>query len=357
MPRVGEQDVFEQTYLNKLKALLAPYGQFVSYEQDRAALDLGMHLYEQPANGTRSLGQVRVWFQVKGMHTATSPGAGKHVAVGGLRVADLRYWHAHPEPVYLVVYLSDHDQFLAADVRDLIDAEGGVPWLTALSQQTATLHVPLSATLEALVRMPRHRTLRLDGPDFRGRPLGHRYDPLRSELEPLSAADFETLVARLLEAHDFRAQCDVDLASMLDRDVGAVTANVGRLYLTYEWTTPLATEFGYDPGTDFRLESSPAAAHGDVLVVVHSRVAAAPRPTPVTRALTADLRAAGIERALVFYNDSDLASGPFGGWRVTLDPLVHTPQGLGSLTFNVLTTTSVYLEFLDRLRFRYVNYL
>ena len=35
LPRVGEQDVFEQTYLHKLKALLAPYGQFVAYEQDR----------------------------------------------------------------------------------------------------------------------------------------------------------------------------------------------------------------------------------------------------------------------------------------------------------------------------------
>jgi hypothetical protein len=47
------------------------------------------------------------------------------------------------------------------------------------------------------------------------------------------------------------------------------------------------------------------------------------RPTSAKRALTAELRAGGIQRALVFYNDSDLVSGAFGGWRATLDPLVQ----------------------------------
>jgi hypothetical protein len=117
-----------------------------------------------------------------------------------------------------------------------------VPWLAGLEQQTTTLHVPLSAPLEeALARMPRHRTLRLDGPDFRGRPLGTATTPLRSELEPLAAAEFESLVARLLAAHEFRAAREIDLASMLERDIGRVAARVGRLYLTFEWTTPLAS--------------------------------------------------------------------------------------------------------------------
>jgi hypothetical protein len=42
---------------------------------------------------------------------------------------------------------------------------------------------------------------------------------------------------------------------------------------------------------------------------------------------------------------------------MVLERLVDVPQGLGSLAFNVLTATLVYLEFLDRLRWRYVNYL
>ena len=45
MPFVGVQDRFEHRYTHRLKDLLAEHGQFVSYEADRAALDLGLHLY------------------------------------------------------------------------------------------------------------------------------------------------------------------------------------------------------------------------------------------------------------------------------------------------------------------------
>lgn len=41
---VGEQDRFEQIYTSQLKGLLAAHGQFVGYDSDRAALDLGLHL-------------------------------------------------------------------------------------------------------------------------------------------------------------------------------------------------------------------------------------------------------------------------------------------------------------------------
>lgn len=36
--------------------------------------------------------------------------------------------------------------------------------------------------------------------------------------------------------------------------------------------------------------------------------------------------------------------------------LADIPQGLGSLAFNVLTATSVYIEFLDRIQLRLANY-
>jgi hypothetical protein len=71
MPQVGEQDRFEQTYTNRLKSLLAPRGQLLAYESDRAALDLGFHLYEPgEGKGNPSLGQVRVWFQLKGIRSS-----------------------------------------------------------------------------------------------------------------------------------------------------------------------------------------------------------------------------------------------------------------------------------------------
>jgi len=363
MPRVGEQDVFEQAYTNQLKALLSPHGQFVLYERDRAALDLGLHLYESTASGDAQLGQLRVWFQLKGIRSSTL-GANwladaEHVAVAGLRIEHLQYWFAHPEPVYLVVYLEAVDRFLAEDVRSLVERCGGLRWLAQLatSRETTTLHVPLAATLEdALRRMPRHRTLRLDGPEFRGRPLGHRMDPLRSELNPLEPADFEALVRRLLTAHDFRESREIELASLLDPAVGNVKALVGRLYLTYDWTTPLETEFGVGPDSDFRIEARPVSAHGDVMVVVHSVVTGAPSRNDAAQGLVEDLRDGGIQRALVFFNASDLDHALFGGWRTTLEPMVHAPQGLGSLAFNLLTATNVYLEFLDRISWRFANY-
>lgn len=363
MPLVGEQDRFEQIYTSQLKGLLAPHGQFVGYDSDRAALDLGLHLYEPSSPGDdRELGQVRVWFQLKGIRTSTI-GAGElagaeDVPVGGLSVEHLLYWFAHPEPVYLALYVEALDRFLVQDVRDLVERSGGLLRLAELpkDQQTTTLRVPLSATLEdALRRMPRHRSLRLDGPEFRGRPLGHNLDPLRSELDPLAPSDFEKLVLRLLDAHEFRPSRAVDIGSLLDRPIGAVSAVVGRLYLTYEWTFPLETEFGVGPDSDFRLEARPHSAQGDVLVVIHRDVAGGPRSSEATRKLVDDLQAEGIERALVFFNASDTQPGLPGGWRTALEPLAGVPQGLGSLAFNVLTATNVYLEFLDRLSWRLVN--
>ncbi len=364
MPQIGLQDAFEQRYTNRLKAQLSEHGLLIGYEADRAAIDLGLHLFEPSRPGEPSqLGQVRVWFQLKGVGAETIDAvsledAGQ-VAIGGLAVDHLRYWFAHPEPVYVVVYVEALDRFLAEDVRVLVEREGGPRWLADIGEQkTVTLHLSLGAGIEkALDRMPRHRSLRLDGPEFRGRPLGHRMDPLRSELEPLSPDDFEALVARLLAAHDFRPERSIDFTSLLDTPVGALRAEVGRLYLTYEWTTPLETEFGVGPEDDFRIEARPHSAQGEVLVVVHAEAQAAPRQTEATKRLVEQLREGKIERALVFFNGSDLEHGLFGGWRTTLQPLVGVPQGLGSLAFNVLTSTNVYLEFLNRLDWRYANYL
>jgi hypothetical protein len=362
MPDVGRHDLFEQEYIGKLKALMAPYGQLVGYERDRAALDLGLHLYEQPVVGDAHVSQVRVWFQAKGIRSATMAADQltdiQRVAVRDLPIEHIRYWFAHPEPIYLVVYLEALDRFLAEDVRDLVEHEGGPRWLADAqrSQDTTTLHVSSASTLEgALQRMPSHRSLRLDGPEFRGRPLGHRMDPLRCELDVLEPESFQALVSRLLEAHEFRISREVDIASLLNSDIGSVSAMVGRLYLTYEWLAPIETEFGVGPESDFRIEAPPDWAHGDVLIIVHSRFLAAPQQTEATRELVSALRDDGICRALVFFNASDLDAAKFGSWRTTLEPMVRAPQGLGSLAFNVLTATNVYLEFLDRLRWRFAN--
>jgi len=229
----------------------------------------------------------------------------EHVAARDLPIEHVRYWFAHPEPVYLIVYLQAVDRFLAEDVRDLVERAGGPRWLAEAhgSQETTTLHVSSASTLESALRqMPRHRSLRLDGPEFRGRPLGHRMDPLRCELDVLEPETFRALVSRLLDAHEFRVSREVDITTLLDADIGDVSATVGRLYLTYEWLAPIETEFGIGPETDFRIEARPDWAHGDVLVVVHSRFFTTPRQTTAIQGLVSALEEEGISRALIFFN-------------------------------------------------------
>lgn len=164
--------------MSQLRQLLVPSGQLITYDSDRAALDLGLQLYEPVAPGTDArLGQVRVWFQVKGIEASTLGAeemtrAGE-VVIRGLSIEQLRYWFSHPEPVYLVIYLEAMDRFLAQDVRDLVEAHGGPRWLARAgeTQGTISLRMPLRTTLtRAIEEMPRHRSLRLDGPEFRGRP-------------------------------------------------------------------------------------------------------------------------------------------------------------------------------------------
>jgi hypothetical protein len=59
---------------------------------------------------------------------------------------------------------------------------------------------------------------------------------------------------------------------------------------------------------------------------------------------------------LVFFNASEAESGLIGGWRSgALAPFVQFPQGLGSLAYNVLIATNVFVEFVDRLSWRVLN--
>lgn len=43
-PRIGVNDEFEGLYIEKFRSLARPFGEFVKYERDRAAIDIGIHL-------------------------------------------------------------------------------------------------------------------------------------------------------------------------------------------------------------------------------------------------------------------------------------------------------------------------
>ena len=166
--------------------------------------------------GTLELSGNKVWFQFKGVHTSTVSAA-KLAADGyvarSLRLDDLRFWYASPEATYIVVYVEATGQFLAEDVRDLIDRQWGPGFLNPATfgdQETVTVHVSADAVLDdaRLDAMVAHRSMRIDGPAFRGRPLGHRLDPLDEDA-------FEKLIRAPLDAHGLRDVTEIEPSRVL----------------------------------------------------------------------------------------------------------------------------------------------
>ena len=120
--------------------------------------------------------------------------------------------------------------------------------------------------------MRRHQSMRIDGPFFRGRPLGHRLDPLRCSLNRLEPGVYIRLVERLLSVHDYRVTEELDPAVLFAGKAPTgeyVLLTVGRLFNTFEWVFQLTTEFGVGPTDDFRTEGTPQFAHGPVAVCIH----------------------------------------------------------------------------------------
>lgn len=359
MPQISDDDVLEQSYMAKLRSILSKKGVLVEYPVDRAAIDVGVHLWVE-LEGKKQVVGARVWFQAKGFHattvTAADHGAAESITSPSIEMDHVRYWYFAPEPVYLVLYIEAVDAFLAADVRDLVDRRGGLTKVASPDQKTATFKIPKTETLErALDRMPRHRSMRIDGPAWRGRPLGHGIDPLRSALAPMPPELFVDVVSGLLAAHDFRLAGSTD-AVRDNLDVDAPTVLQGRLHLTYEWVLPMTTEFGWDEGSDFRIEGTPLHAQGDVVVMVDPTGVATPESLDVD--VLALAKSISAERVIVMSN-AKFTSAQFGQWRVGVQAMALRcePQDLTSLTFNVLTTTNVFLAFHDRLAFAYTNYL
>ncbi len=55
MLKIGANDAFERRYREKFRLLAAGYGEFVYYERDRGARDVGLHLTRQQASGDEVL--------------------------------------------------------------------------------------------------------------------------------------------------------------------------------------------------------------------------------------------------------------------------------------------------------------
>lgn len=368
MPEIGEQDEFELRYMARLRAMLVEHGIPIEYAMDRVAIDTGLHLFASSGTGRRAT-HARVWFQAKGKRAATLPLASFTSATTipvSVRADHLRFWYAAPEPVYLAVYVEAADVFVAEDIRAIVDRQWPANTFYAdvpESQQHVTVHVDSRQQLDGarIDAMLAHRSMRIDGPPFRGRPLGHRYDPLRSTLGPPPPDVFRRLVRRVLADHDFRP---------VGEEINAapnLLAVHGRLYETLEWQSPAFSEYGYSPSDDLRDEPPVEFLHGSVTVFID------PQPARVSlddsdrgRISQLILGRDSLPRTpqdalLVVFNARDL-SGTGGLWRSIIRDLaadgVPFAQhiGLEALSSLVLVTPLVYMDFAPELAWDHVNY-
>lgn len=357
------EEVFEDEYTAKFRQLVARRGLVVNFERDRARIDMGIMLNRL---GTLELSGNKVWFQFKGVHTSTVS-AVKLAADGyvarSLRLDDLRFWYALPEATYIVVYVEATGQFLAEDVRDLIDRQWGPGFLNPAmfdDQETVTVRVSADAVLDdaRLDAMVAHRSMRIDGPAFRGRPLGHRLDPLRCALAPLNEEVFEKLVRALVDAHGLRDVVEIEPNRVLTNvgpDGHRLKVLVGTLHTTYEY--PFAASIEYGRGLDLsapRSEGQWFSAIGKVAIVIHSRIADDIAASPDLRHLLVELEVDGIEHVLVFSNDDDMKN--LFPYRQLFGTVNGIPQGLTSIAYNVLVATLVFLQFQQNLSWELLNY-
>lgn len=211
---------------------------------------------------------------------------------------------------------------------------------------------------DRIATLVNHRSTRIDGPAFRGRPLGHRIDPLRSSLAAPDAEVWIEMVTRLLQAHDLR--------EISRHYVGELTVIHGTIAQTMLWQSPAFAEYGYPESPDeVRSEPAPEQVFGEICVILDSAF----DRTTFTDGEAEDLKtfldvaADNGVSAMVFFRGRDL-SGTGGLWRSTAresrlggwDGAWHQ-LGLEALSYLVLTGTLVYLEFAPDLDWRHSNYL
>ncbi len=123
---IGRTDKFERQYVQRFRYLIGNFGEFIRYEYDRAAVDLGLHLTEPSTRvvTAETVSTVKVWFQLKGIQATTFSQASfnKCTDIGiSLPVEQIKFWYASPEAIYIAVYIECADVFIAEDIRDIVD--------------------------------------------------------------------------------------------------------------------------------------------------------------------------------------------------------------------------------------------
>lgn len=166
------------------------------------------------------------------------------------------------------------------------------------------------------------------------------------------------MVTRLLQAHDFREGAR--------SQAGYLTLVHGTIAQTLLWQSPAFAEYGYRYRPDeVRDEPALEQVFGDVCLILDSAQDRTRFTDQETAALADFIDVANDSRRhlLVFFCGRDL-SRTGGLWRNTSRESVPGGRlgdwhqlGLEALSYLVLTTTLVYLEFAPELGWAHANYL
>lgn len=147
---VGKTDSFERKYMEKFRSLATQFGEFVNYEHDRGARDIGIHLTQKLTSGKERLSAALCWFQMKGVMASTLSESeyenSEEVSIQ-LKVDHLRYWYLQPMPTYLAVYIECADLFLIANIQEYVTKKWGRRILK-LKQKTASIAVSRESLLD-----------------------------------------------------------------------------------------------------------------------------------------------------------------------------------------------------------------
>lgn len=150
MLHIGKNDGFERRYMEKFRVFASQFGEFVKYEHDRGARDIGLHLTHKLKSGQEQMSSALCWFQMKGIMASTlskTEFENQDSISISLEVKHLKYWYLQPMPTYLVVYIESVDDFFILNIQKYIEKNWGKEILR-LEQKNATIHLSTISKLD-----------------------------------------------------------------------------------------------------------------------------------------------------------------------------------------------------------------
>jgi hypothetical protein len=150
MLKVGSEDAFERRYTQRFREFAGRFGEFVLYERDRGARDIGLHLTHRRADG-EVLSTALCWFQLKGItkqKLSRESFDRSTQATVALKVRHLKYWYLQPMPTFLSLYIESADLFLVLNLQKYTEERWGRSILQ-LHQEVASVKVPRGSVLDS----------------------------------------------------------------------------------------------------------------------------------------------------------------------------------------------------------------